>query len=66
LPLPAAVQYDVVPYLFVLRKDGVGSGGGLALQPIPRITVQEMAGEQTFAIAIPQHAIDAAAQQWNR
>jgi hypothetical protein len=66
LPLPAAGQYDVVPYLFVLRKDGVGSGGGLALQPIPRITVQEMAGEQTFAIAIPQHAIDAAAQQWNR
>jgi hypothetical protein len=66
LPVPGPGAYDVVPKVFVSGKDGVGRGGGLPIRPLPRITVQEVEGLQTFRIAIPQSVVDAAVREHDR
>lgn len=56
--MPGPGEYFVVPSVIVHGKDGVGRGGLLELDPLPRISVLDVPDLQSFDIEIPQELVD--------
>ncbi len=64
--LPHAGVYECDLFVYVEGADHVGRGGPVTFQPRPRITVVDTAVVQTFAIDVPQTAVDEAARVTSR